>query len=328
MKHIITILFAIFFFNSFSQVQQLNDYLGKITLSVVMDQQTEALYPTQKSKIESKVISLVSRYGISGQGYGANFIINPRLEIYDEQLVEGMRNLYVVTVELNLFIKQAKANIIYSTYNKQLKGTGYSKNEAITNAISQINGNDPDVKIFIEEGKNKIIAFYNSKCNDIITEADKYAAMDEYERSIAILMSVPVEASPCNQKIKEKSVSIFKLYQKKKCQSQIQEAKALSVQKAYSQALQTLTFIDPSSACFTESKTIMSQIQSKMDTEEQRAWEKDKERMKNQVEIEKYQTDAMKNVANNVVGIFSGGEKSGSNSGSKSIVNTVLDFLF
>ncbi len=303
---------------------QTNDYLGKITLSVVMDQQTESLFPTQKSKIESKIISLISRYGISGQGYGANFIINPRLEVYDEKMIEGMSNIYVVTVELNLFIKQARANIVYSSYNKQLKGTGSSKSEAITNAISQISSNDPAVKSFIEEGKSKIVAFYNSKCSDIIMEADKYAAMNDYERSIAILMSVPVEATPCNQKIKEKSVSVFKLYQKKKCQSQIQQANAESVQRLYIQSLQTLTFIDPTSACFDESKRLISSIQSKMDAEEQKAWDRERERMKNQVEIEKYQIDAMKSVANNVVGAVA----DVATGGTKSIVGSVLDFLF
>lgn len=310
----ILLLFILFFADA-----QSTGYLGKINLSVVKDEQTERLYPTQITKLESKIISAVSRYGISGQGYSSNFVITPRLEVYDEQLVEGMKNLYVITLELNLFIKQAKANIVYSTYNKQLKGTGASKNEAITNAISQLNANDPSFKVFIEEGQKKILAFYNSKCNDIILEADKYAGMNDYTRALAILMSVPTEATPCYEKIKNKSISIFKLYQKKECQAQLQIAKAQIAGQQYMLGLQTLTFIDPTSSCYTEAKTLMASVDSKITAEQKRQWEMQKEKMKNEMEMEKYEIDAIKGVVETVVG----GLVSGAN-----IWETMLGFLF
>ncbi len=304
-----------------AQPTDTNDFLGKISLSVMMDEQSEALAATQKSKIESKIISLVSRYGVSGKGH-SNFVINPRFEIYNEQKVEGMQNLIVLTVELNLFIKQSKANIIYATYNKQLQGTGYNRNEAIVNAISQISANDPAVKTFIEEGKQKIIAFYNSKCNDIIMEADKYAGMNNYEHALAILMSIPVEATPCHDKIKDKSIATFKLYQKKQCQSQIQLAKSQIAGKQYHSALNTLAFIDPTAACFNESNTLIASAESKLTAEDKRLWDMEREKMKNKIEMEKYQIDAMKGVANSFLGSFGGG------GGGGSLIGSILGFLF
>lgn len=323
MKKILLYIFLVPFIIA-AQSTDTNDFLGKISLSVMMNEQSEILSATQKSKIESKIISLVSRYGVSGKGT-SNFVINPRFEIYNEQKVEGMQNLIVLTVELNLFIKQSKANIIYATYNKQLQGTGYNRNEAIVNAISQINANDPAVKAFIEEGKQKIIAFYNSKCNDIIMEADKYAKTNNYEHSLAILMSVPVEATPCYEKINNKSIEIFKLYQKKQCQSQIQIAKTQIAAKQYQAALTSLTFVDPTSACFSEANKLIASAESKLTAEDKRLWDMEREKMKNKIEMEKYQIDAMKGVANSFLGIFGGGSSGG---GGGSILGTIMNFLF
>lgn len=303
-----------------------NDFLGKISLSVMMDEQTEALFPTQKTKIESKIISLVSRYGVSGNG-PSNFVINPRLEIYDEKVAEGMRNITVVTLELNLFIKQAKANIIYATYNKQLKGSGFNKSEAITNAISQINANDPSVKAFIEEGKEKIIAFYNSKCNDIIMEADKYAGTNDYQRALAILMCVPVEATPCYEKIKNKSIELFKKYQSKQCKQVMQQAKAFEAANQYTSVLNMLSQIDPTSGCYSESQAAIKSVESKLDADIKRQWDLEKEKMKNQVELEKMQMQLIANTVTSVFGVFGGGG-SGSGGGGGSIWGSILNFLF
>lgn len=297
MKKIFSILALLILITAITtaQTSNANDFLGKISLSVMLDQQTEALYPTQKTKIESKIISLVSRYGISGQG-PANFVINPRLEIYDEKVVEGMRNLTVVTLELNLFIKQAKANIIYATYNKQLQGTGYNKNEAITNAISQINANDPAVKTFIEEGKQKIISFYNSKCNDIVMEADKYAGMNDFERALAILNCVPVEATPCYQKIKDKSIAIFKKYQSKNCESVLLSAKANIAGNNFIAALNTLALVDPTSSCFSQTKSLITSTESKLDAQDKLEWSRQRELMKDKLELEKLQIQATRDI--------------------------------
>jgi hypothetical protein len=64
-----------------------------------------------------------------------------------------MQNITVVTAELSLFIKQVDNNLLFSTISKSLKGSGSSKELAITNAISKITTNDPDFKTFIETGK-------------------------------------------------------------------------------------------------------------------------------------------------------------------------------
>ena len=118
--------------------QTTND-VGKIALSVVMPENVDGLDISQLSKLQTKISQIVTVSGLASSGYNNNFVVYPKFAIYESNIVEGgMQNITVVTAELSLFIKQVDNNIIFSTINKPLKGSGSTKELAIANAISKI----------------------------------------------------------------------------------------------------------------------------------------------------------------------------------------------
>ena len=164
--------------------QTTND-VGKIALSVVMPENVDGLDISQLSKLQTKISQIVTVSGLASSGYNNNFVVYPKFAIYESNIVEGgMQNITVVTAELSLFIKQVDNNLLFSTISKPLKGSGSSKELAISNAISKITTNDPDFKTFIETGKLKIIAYYETKCVDIIKKSDSYVKMQQYEQAV------------------------------------------------------------------------------------------------------------------------------------------------
>ncbi len=292
------------------------NYMGKISLSVNISENASYLDAAQLSKLQSKILSIATRNGVGGVGYNSSFVMYPKLEIYNVEVAEGMRNITVVTTELNLFIKQQSNGLVFSSYNTTIKGSGFSKADAINNAISQINSSDPKAKEFIEEGKKKIIAFYNSKCNDIISEADKYQGMNDYERALAILVSVPTEATPCYEKIKQKSIEVFKKYQNKKCESILLVAKSQTAGKDFTNALSTLSTIDPTSSCYNEAKSLINSTESKLDNNEKIQWNRKRELMKEKFELQKIEIQAARDVT---VAYFNR---------QPSLMESILGFLF
>ena len=146
---------------SFSTFAQTTNDIGKIALSVVINENIDDLNDSQLSKLETKISKIVTDFGLAAVGYNHNFIIYPKFAIYESKVVEGgIQNITVVTAELSLFIEQANNNLLFSTISKSLKGSGSNEDLAITNAIAKFNTNDPDFKSFIERGKLKIIAYY------------------------------------------------------------------------------------------------------------------------------------------------------------------------
>lgn len=296
MKTISFILITLSFANSlFSQTT--ND-VGKIALSIVMPQYIEGLDASQLSKIETKISQIVTLTGLSASGYNNNFVIYPKFEIYETNVIEGgMQNIIVVTAELSLFIKQVENNVLFATISKQLKGSGSTKQLAITNAISKIPTNDPDFNTFIETGKSKIIVYYESKCGDIIKMSDSYIKMQNFEQALGLLMSVPEEISSCYNQVQDKAIEAYKAYQTQRCDVLLQKAKTTLESNNYSDALNILGGIDPSASCFNEAQTLAKSAESKVNAEEKKQWDFQMQQYNDAVSLEKQRIEAIKEIS-------------------------------
>ena len=277
--------------------QTTND-VGKIALSVVMPENVDGLDISQLSKLQTKISQIVTVSGLASSGYNNNFVVYPKFAIYESNIVEGgMQNITVVTAELSLFIKQVDNNLLFSTISKPLKGSGSSKELAITNAISKITTNDPDFKTFIETGKLKIIAYYETKCVDIIKKSDTYIKMQQYEQALGLLMSVPEEVSSCYDKIQGKAIETYKAYQTQRCSELIQKAKTTLAGNDYAGALNILSDIDPSATCFNEAQIIAKSAEKKVDAEEKKQWDFQMKQYSDNVSLEKQRIQAIKEIA-------------------------------
>jgi hypothetical protein len=276
---------------------QASSDVGKIALSIVMPDNVEGMDYSQLSKLQTKITQIVASTGLAASGYNNNFVIYPKFAIYETSLVEsGMQDMTIISCELTLFIKQVDNNVIFSTINKPLKGNGKSKNIAITNAISKININDADYKVFIETGKSKIIAYYESKCEDIITKSESMVKMQDYEQALGLLMTVPEEVG-CYNKVQQKSIEAYKAYQNQRCNEQLQYAKSELATNNYESALSTLSNIDPSTSCFKESQSLMNDAASKVDVEEKKQWDMQVKVYNDEVALQKLRINAVKDIA-------------------------------
>ncbi|MEN9907595.1 MAG: hypothetical protein RLZZ540_736 [Bacteroidota bacterium] len=295
MKHIYFIITGLLF--TLISKGQSNNEIGKISLSVIMPQQIENLNDTQLSKLDTKISQIVTTSGLSDSNYNNNFVIYPKLAVNETNVVEGgMQNITIVSIELSLFVKQVDTNILFSTINKTIKGSGSSKELAITNAISKIVTNDSDYKTFIEKSKTKIIQYYESKCSDIIRKSDGFVKTQQFEEALGLLMSVP-DAVSCYNQVQVKAIEAYKGFQKKNCTKQMQLAKNTLATNDYAGTLNVLSEVDPASPCFKESQDIAKTIENKVSTEEKKQWDFQMKQYNDAVSLEKQRINAIKDIA-------------------------------
>jgi hypothetical protein len=294
MKKLIFII--VIFITSISFAQE-NTSIGKIALSVVLPENIEGMDSYNYSKLESKIIQIVSNSGLAANGYNSNFIIYPKLAIYDNKVVEsGMQDITVFNFDLTLIIKQVDNNMIYSSCNISIKGYGNSKQIAISNAISKIKINETTFIDFIDKGKRRIIEYYESRCNDLIVQADGLSKRQSFEEAITLLLSIPSEVS-CFSKIQDKTIEIYKNYQTYRCGSLLQQAKALAAQNDLNGSLNYLSQIDPGSKCGIESKDLMTKIENKIDADNRQRWQAAMMIYKDAVQLEKQRINAIRDIA-------------------------------
>jgi hypothetical protein len=264
---------------------------GKIALAVVMPDNSDGLEPAQITRLEGKITQLVTHSGLSASGYGTNFVVYPVLTIAESNVVEGgMQNITVTTAELNLYIKQVDNNLVFATISKRLKGSGSSKALSLANAISQIQTTDPEYQRFIEQGKQKILAYYQSKCDDIIRQADASVRMNQFDQALALLVTVPAEATGCFTKAQGKAVAIYKAYSDQHCSELLLQAKGNLAANRYDEGLTLLSSIDPGSKCFTEAKSLMVKAEMEIDVNERKTFDA-------QLSLEKQRINAIRDIA-------------------------------
>ncbi|AXG69975.1 hypothetical protein KORDIASMS9_02204 [Kordia sp. SMS9] len=294
-KKIILCILFITYNNAFSQNTDAD--LNSISLSVILPDNSEHLSQKTVSKIETKIQHIVTKNGISGNGYSNEFLIYPKFEVYDESTVTGMRTLVAIEVEFSLFIQQYSTKKVYASYSKSLKGSGTSKQKALNNAISQISTSDPKLKAFINAGKEKILTYYENNCDQLVKDADKYIQMKQYRQAIAVLSTIPKEAKKCYASVQQKSVEAYNAYQKQLCKENILIAKTKLANNDYSAALSTLRYVDPSSPCAKEAENLITKAASKVDKEEQKEWNLMLKMYQDNYNLKKYRIQAISDIA-------------------------------
>jgi hypothetical protein len=293
MRTTITLIFALIVLGLNGQNP---DNIGKISLAVVMPDNIEGIETTQLSKIESKILQLVSNNGMGAKGYNNNFVIYPKFEVWEEKLVEsGMQDLLVIDCQISLYVKQVDNNLVYASINKTLRGNGRDKRLAITNAISRLSVADKDLITFISTAKQKINKYYDENCDRILNQATTLASSNDFEKAFGVLSNVPEEVA-CYDKVKLKITEVYKAYANNICQKQINEANAHIAAQRYNQALTILASIDPSTSCSTEVKNTISKIETKVTDQERRAYEERMEVYRNSVELEKERIRAVRDI--------------------------------
>ncbi len=292
MRKLLIVLFCIV------QAHAVTSDLGKIALSIVVPGEMEGLTESQLSKLDAKVSQIVTASGLAAGGYSTNFAIYPKFSIYDNSVVEGgMQNINVATVEVSFFIKQVDNNMLFSSTSLQVKGSGSSPEAAVTNAIAKIPVHDARLNKFIAEGKTRIIAYYESKCPEIIEQGKTLIKMKQYASAISRLLTIPEEVSGCYGQALSLCYSAYSAYSDQLCATRIEAAKAALAQENYDSALAILGDIDPSSSCHNDAQVLMNQGASKVDAEKKRDWNVAMKVYNDSVALERQRISAMEHVA-------------------------------
>ena len=291
------LLFIVCFSFHILHAQNISD-VGKLPLAIIMPVSDEEPSATYLRTLHIKVAQIVTASGLASDCFTPTFAIFPTLTITESKIAEGgMENITLVTAELTFFIKETDNNTLIASTIKRLKGSGKSEEAAVLNAINSISASDIDYKIFIESSKEKIVEYYNSRCEQMMTMADNMVAQQNYEGALGVLMSIPMEAKACYKNAQAKATEVYKSYQNKECATIILNAKAKIAATDYTTALELLTTVDPLSPCSKEANELIKNTGKKVDAQQKKEWDIALKIYDDQVSMENHRIDAIKEIA-------------------------------
>lgn len=250
--------------------------MGRICIAAYVPQQIDKMPDAARSMLANKLSQVVTQGGMGGSAMNERFIITANITVLSKDLTATAPPMTALGLEITFYVGDGIEGTKFASKSVSVKGVGTNETKAYIEAIKQIKPSDPSLASFLEEGKTKIITYYNTKCDFIIKEAQTLASQNMFEEAIFKLTSVPDVCKACFDKC---MTAVGPMYQKKidrDCKVKLNEATNVwntsQDATAASSAGEILSSVEPTAACFGEIKALAAKIQKRVIEIDKREW--------------------------------------------------------
>ncbi|MBP6414619.1 MAG: hypothetical protein KA450_14335 [Bacteroidia bacterium] len=252
------------------------DDAGRITLAAFVAPQVAGLPDAAKSMLSNKLSQIATQNGMGGSAKNERFIITCNIVVLTKDILPGPPPMTALSMDVTLYIGDGIAGTKFASKSITVKGVGTNETKAYIEGIKMIKPSDPGVQAFVEEGKKKIMAYYNTKCDMIIQEAKSLATQNKQEEAIYKLTAVPDVCKECFEKCLVAIEPIYKQKIERDCKIKFAEAKNLWNANqnidAANQAGALLASIEPQASCYKEAQGLSTTIAKKVTEIDKREW--------------------------------------------------------
>jgi hypothetical protein len=241
------------------------------------------LSPDQLKLLESRVINIISRQGLTHniaasrinfseesssnlmRTMSKGIVCVPKFEIFDTQEVEGsLDNTFVVDVSLTLSVQYIYEDIIFSNMQRQIQGSGRDRQQAINNVIRNLRINDPQWATFLASTRENIVNYYDQACSSLVEQATQLDQLDLTVEALAILWPIPKEVD-CYEEVKQLTIQVYKRHINRQCAKTLLDARTFLAANRYDDGLAVLSKVDPLSSCAEEANILIDTIAQEID---------------------------------------------------------------
>lgn len=261
-------------------------------------------------QLKNKINRMLTENGLAGIQNG-RFILTANIDVLSEDIVTTTSTFYQYELRVNFYVGDGIEGNLFASSSQKVKGLGETKADAYIKALKNVKPGNAAFKTMMEQGKQRILEYYNAKCGLIIQEAKTYAARQEYDEAIFRFMSVPEVCADCYAKCMEEAQAVFQVRIDKEGEALYARAAALwgSSQNADGgmQAGLVLAEINPSSRVYEKGVALLATIAervreldereyNRLKELEDREWDLKVKEQQDAVELKKANIQAMRDI--------------------------------
>jgi len=246
--------------NAQNEVGETNDF-GRIILNDYVSNQIEGLTPSAKRMLSNKMRQIVLKNGLGENSLISRFIITPNIVVLTKDLLATAPPMTALTLDITLYIGDGIDGTLFASESIELKGIGTNETKAYIAAIKQINPTSPTIQNFVSKGKNKIIEYYNSRCDFLLKEAYSKGERKEYDEAISSLLAVPEVCKECFERSQEEIITLYHKKMENECQERLQASGIAITNKDWDEAADLLYGILPDVSCYKKSQKLLKEIE-------------------------------------------------------------------
>ena len=250
-----------------------NDF-GRIQLTTYLPPEAEMPEAARKILV-NKMTQIATKNGLANSSFNSRFIFTATVHELGSELTATTPQMWAKQLEFHFYVGDGVDGTMFSSTSIVTKGVGDTETKAYLAALKSVKVNDPSFKPMLDKGKNRIIEYYNTNCDFILTDARTAATLDDYEASMLTLLSVPDICKDCYEKCMQEAEKMYLEQLDREAQQQLSAAKSIWAARQDSaaavEACNILAIIDPKAPCYAQAEELRDKIQrwvrDKSDTE-------------------------------------------------------------
>lgn len=253
-------------------------------------------YPQVVSYLTNRLRILTSRANSSGAMENSQFALAFCYDVIDKQIVGGAPNKIIYNVSVTMHVVDLKAQKVYASFSSEMKGIGDNETKALINTFQKVNISNSEIKNFLQQGKQKIMDYYDNNYQNIIKGAQAQAAMKNFDAAIHSLMMVP-ECCKGYEAINKELMNVYQQFVNQHCNENLAQARAAWMAAPNSEGAATasvyLSEIYPDAACYADAMELAGEIKRQMGRE----WKFMMRQWADNVSLERQRINAMREVS-------------------------------
>lgn len=196
MKKVLLFSSMFFLLQNFIFAQKNINEIENISINVYQHQ-IDGIHPDVTNLLESKLRQIIVLNGISDFNFTNRFVITSKINVISKDIIVGPPQQISLKINITFFIGDIIENKIYGTTSIQSLGFGINETNAFVNAINTIKPDNEKFTTFVSTSKDKIAAYYNSNCVQIMKEAETLEAIQKFDAALYKLSMIPNICSEC-----------------------------------------------------------------------------------------------------------------------------------
>lgn len=290
MKKLLLFIVCLLMWGLPSLAQGRLDDIGRITIHAYVPEYEELPYEAGKL-LQSKLSQIITDNGIADNENCVRFVLTAKVNVISKDVVPGPPNRISQKLDITLILGDIEADKVYSQFTLSAVGVGTNYEKSFISAFKTINPNNKEIRSFVQEGKEKVLSYYQTNCEDILVEAQKLAAQNHYEDALMMISSIPDVCADCYEQSVIAAERIYNEMINVRGAEYLRQAQAIWANNPSKQgadeATKLISQINFAASCQSEVPTLLSSISQKMNEIDRREWEHQMQRYRDSVEQEK-----------------------------------------
>lgn len=268
---------------------------GNIPIAVVAAAQQD-IPDGVNTYIENKLQQVIVQNGLGSADYYGRFVITASILPVTKDIIAGPPMQFSENLDVTFYIVDNIDQKIFSSVTVSARAVDASEEKVLNKAIRSINVKSPQITKFVNEGRDKIVAYYVTQADRVILKARTLASQRQYEAAFYELSAIPEACGAVYDRALAVGSEIYQEYVDYLCQVNLASARSawMAEQNSYGayEAGEFLSQILPDAKCYGEAYELYLEIKAKVMDD----WKFEMKKYDDKVSIEKSRIDAWKQV--------------------------------